>query len=136
MSLLNTNFAALALGLLFVGACEKKAAAPKDEPAPAEVTTTQTESAEKTPEQKLQEEVEELAKQLDMPEDYMSQAESEINEENLEAELAKLEKELEAEVKAAGLTLPVPSSRAKASTAPQGAKPPTPVNKAPTPVKP
>lgn len=133
MSRLETNLAALALGLMLVSACKKKEDAPKEEPAQAEVSSP---AQDKTPEQKLQEEVEELAKQLDMPEDYVSQAESEINEENLEAELAKLEKDLEAEVQAAGITVPTPPSRSKTSTAPNVAKPPTPVNKAPTSAKP
>ncbi len=131
MSSFKSTLGVVAIGLLAAYGCKKKEEAPKEEATPA-ASAAATVNAEKTPEQKLEEEVEQLATQLDMPEDYLSAAEEEINDENLEAELAKLEKEVEAEVKESGITLPDPSSKAKPPGAPTLTKPPTGVNKAPT----
>ena len=126
----KTNLTIAALGLMAICGCKKKEEAPKEDTKAAAAAAPAV--TEKSPEQKLEEEVEELATQIDMPEDFIAAAEEEINDENLEAELAKLEKEVEAEVKAAGITLPDPSSK-KAPTPPGVLKPPTPVNKAPAP---
>jgi outer membrane murein-binding lipoprotein Lpp len=132
MSSFKTTLTAVALGLVVISGCKKKEEAPKEEAAKAEPAASPV-STEKTPEQKLEEEVEQLATLLEMPEDYLSAAEEEINDENLEAELAKLEKEVEAEVKESGIVLPpTPSNTVKPSGAPTLTKPPAGVSKAPT----
>lgn len=131
MSSIRISLSLVAIGLCAAYGCKKKEEAPKEEAAPA-ASAAAVVSAEKTPEQKLEEEVEQLATQLDMPEDYLSAAEEEINDENLEAELAKLEKEVEAEVKESGITLPDPSGKAKPPLVPPLTKPPAGVSKAPT----
>ena|SRR5690606_19179058 len=56
-----------------------------------------TAQPELTPEQKAIQEVEALAEVIETPDDYIFIAESEISEENLEEQLAKLEAEIEAE---------------------------------------
>lgn len=134
MSSFKNNLTILTLGLALALGCKKKEASPaKDEAAPAATAAAAT-SSEKTPEQKLEEEVEQLATQLDMPEDYLTAAEAEINDENLAAELAKLEKEVAEDAKAFGITLPDPSKKLTPAPGASGlTKPPVPLNKAPAP---
>lgn len=121
-----------ALGVLSSLACQKKEKA-AEESAPA--ATVEAAKSQTTPEQKLDEEIEALAAIIEMPEDYLSAAEEEINDENLATELDKLENELVEEQKAnPQLVFPAaPAASAKAVTT---AKPPVAKPTAPKPASP
>lgn len=105
--------------VVMFGACAAVACERKQAP----VETVAVQSAEEaqpevTPEQKLDQAVEELAAILEMPEDHTLTVESQINEDNLLAELEKIEKELEEEVKAnPNLVLPNSPSTTKVNGA-------------------
>lgn len=118
-----------------LGACAALACERKQAPTEAVVTQPAEEAKpEVTPEQKLDQEVEELAAVLEMPEDHTLTVESQINEDNLLAELEKIEKELEEEAKAnPNLVLPNTASTTKVTGAqvPVGAKTAAPKTAAP-----
>ena len=120
------------LGALSSVACQKKET-PTEESVPA--ATVEAAKSQTAPEQKLDEEIEALAALIDMPEDYLGTAEEEINDDNLAAELDKLEKELVEEEKAnPQLVLPTPpSAKASATAKPAVAKPTAPKPAAPKP---
>jgi hypothetical protein len=112
--------------VVMLGACAAMACERKQAPTEAVVTQPAEEAKpQQTPEQKLDQEVEELAAILEMPEDHTLTVESQINEDNLLAELEKLEKELVEEVKAnPNLVLPTTAnpSRVTGAQAPVGSK--------------
>lgn len=90
VSTLSKFVSVVALCVVASTGCKKK-----DEPAaPKESAEEPQKAAELTPEKKLEQDVEALAAVLDMPEDYIKQAEGEINADNLLEQLDKLEKEL------------------------------------------
>lgn len=99
MSTMKRCLLIVAMGAVSATACQKKEEKTEAAPTAAATADVATQPSEITPEQKLEQEVEELAALLDMPEDYLSAAEADINDDNLLTELSKLEKELEEEEK-------------------------------------
>jgi hypothetical protein len=112
------------LGAVSAVGCQKKEEAP-EENVPA-ATAEVNAKPEVTPEQKLDQDIEALAAVIDMPEDYIQIAEEEINDDNLGAELEKLEKELAEEEKAnPQLALPAaPAASVKSPVKPAVTKKP------------
>lgn len=118
------------LAALSMASCQKKE---KPEATATTVAEPTAKAPEITPEQKLEQDVEALAAVIDMPEDYISAAEEEITDDNLAAELEKLEKELSEEELAANPEAAATAKPAIPLKAP--VKPATPVKPA-APAKP
>lgn len=84
------------LALLLSASCAKKKETEKEEPkVSAEDSEKQKNEDKAQAAQQKEQQIEALAKDLQTKEDFEEAAEKEITEENLEAELAKLEAELD-----------------------------------------
>lgn len=88
----------IALMLALASSCAKKKEEPKEEPkVSAEEAAKDAKEAKEKAAKAKEEEIAALVKEIKTKEDFEEQASTEITEENLEAELAKLEQQLDVE---------------------------------------
>jgi hypothetical protein len=88
----------IALMLALASSCAKKKEEPKEEPkVSAEEAAKEAKEAKEKAAKAKEEEIAALVKEIKTKEDFEEQASTEITEENLEAELAKLEQQLDVE---------------------------------------
>ncbi len=115
------KFSIAMLALALTASCAKKQEAPKEEEkVSAEEAAKDAKDAKEKAAKAKEAEIAALAEELQTKEDFEEAAEGEINDENLEAELAKLEAEIDPSAEeAAGKTAETPKPAVGAQAAPK-----------------